>query len=1011
MPSLQPIRDGKPLHPLQELQFPGNKLALELYVRILQGYAQVDPSGITLEKDAKVSFNTWFNSFYESWWLKHTALDALCLELDLSGTALVEVYREIPGAGVQLIEWNKYRSLWETTTLLPLPLAGDGKWGAAGRLFVEITAESDVVLAGVRFKTSTQPRQTPLVSVQVDCAGAERLSPSMLAGIASGLRDFPEIQEVLVEGPDDDENLDLSAVCATEPKLRLIKASDHLENPGVGAPPDNDNAAPERATHVIRVDGAATFERANVRNLLQLLTYASPDITLAAHTLDRLHPWLIWSAEDSGRDDSTEGSALPQRADLRTLETLSSWTICSQPASQTAWMVATGLSATAGNEGFAVDRSSEDHGTGTDSLLAMPGISVWHSRPPWAGFSTFDYANHEEQEQMDLFPLQDVLFADDKIVSDLYCRNLAGHAELRREGLLLERDAKVSFNTYFNSFYESYWNECAPYGDLYLELELNGRGLVEIFRDTKDSGCQLIQSKKIQGMPGCSVAIPVTASLSGAWGERGRLFVDFTAEAESTLQSLRFSTNRRASTEASFTLGICTFNREPWLLRNLRAILEHQAEYPGLKQVIVVNQGPSFRDPELAELASNSPAITVIEQRNLGGCGGFTRTMHESLNGYAVSHHVLMDDDTTLDARVLGNLNRFLAYASPDLMVGGHMLDSLRPCVLYEAGAMVRANSRIKPLHHNVDLRPVDSLIPFNRCHYPDYNAWWFCAIPTQHMRAVKYPAPIFIRGDDMEYGLRLGENGVKTVALPGIAVWHEPFYAKVGGWQLYYDLRNRLIMAAVYPHRFQLESPRNVLWTILRCLALHDYMGAALFVKAVQDFLRGPSLMETDAEVIHTQVTQLTKDYTVESVRELGGLTTPVLRPEPKGPARITLRLVRQFASVLLGGDKSGKTPVLLMDSQAHPGNVTAMPYVKTNGAGTYKLLYRPSRERLRQGLAAAQAVFAAYKSGRNAAAAKWREQIPHLRGQATWEAIFSPHPTESTSVAMPVATAGTTG
>jgi hypothetical protein len=214
--------------------------------------------------------------------------------------------------------------------------------------------------------------------------------------------------------------------------------------------------------------------------------------------------------------------------------------------------------------------------------------------------------------------------------------------------------------------------------------------------------------------------------------------------------------------------------------------------------------------------------------------------------------------------------------------------------------------------------------------------------------------------------------------------------------------------MAAVYPHRFSMESPRNVLWAILRCLAVHDYLGAALFIKAAQDFLKGPSLMETDAQAIHAQVTQLTKEYPTESVRELGGLKTPALRPEPKGPTRIAGRLVRQFSSVLLGGNKSGKTPILLMDSEAHPGNVTSMPYVKTNGAGTYKLIYKPDPQRLRQGLAAAYGVYRAYKSGRSEAAAKWREQIPHLRGRATWDAIFSPPQAEPTSDSPPAGQVG---
>ena len=46
----------------------------------------------------------------------------------------------------------------------------------------------------------------------------------------------------------------------------------------------------------------------------------------------------------------------------------------------------------------------------------------------------------------------------------------------------------------------------------------------------------------------------------------------------------------------------------------------------------------------------------------------------------------------------------------------------------------------------------------------------------------VGLPLPVFIRGDDVEYGLRLYMRGVDTIVMPGIAVWHEPFYLKIGG-------------------------------------------------------------------------------------------------------------------------------------------------------------------------------------------------------------------------------------
>lgn len=969
---------GGPLFLLQELQFPPTKLALELYLRVLHGHVEIDAHSATLEKGAKVSLNTWCNSFFEQFWLAQTAIDDLFLELDLEGTALIEVFRDTPDTGIHRIEWQKSRTLWASSVTIPLSLARAGGWGSAGRIFVDISAETALTFSGGRFKTSSAPRQTPVISLEIVTAVGLEEANAGADELIARLRSLPEISKSTVLQPASERDGSAEAPSAASPTHAGITSRDT----GITGQPNAAGAqgALSAFTHEIRVESRTAFDAVALGNIVRFLAYAPPRFALTTPTLDLKRPWQRWSTKGS--------SHAPEIQDLRRLEALSLAGERPPADSVACWLGVRGTQSVADWPDREINSAIANPVTKSGDPLSFPGAAFWHAACPETDIFLFDDPMFMERMQMDLQVLQEVLLTDDIVVADLYVRSLSGEPELASDRITCPRGSRLSFNTYFNSFYESYWTECAPFGDLVLEVNVKGRGVLEVFRDTQSSGCHRIQSRKVQGTPGVWLPVPVTKS--GALGDRGRLFIDFTAESDCTLLGVRFSTIRKPRTRATFTVGICTFNREPWLLRNLQGIVQGHHAYAGLKQIIVVNQGPAFRDPELAELVDTSPLITLIEQRNLGGCGGFTRTMHESLHQHEVSHHVLMDDDTSLDARVLGNLNRFLSYASPDVVVGGHMLDSLRPCVLYEGGAMVRANSRIKALHHNLDLRPVDALIPFNHCHYADYNAWWFCAIPTHHMRAARYPAPIFIRGDDVEYGLRLGERGVKTVALPGVAVWHEPFYAKVGGWQLYYDLRNRLILAAAYPHRFKLESPRDVLWGILRCLALHDYLGAALLTKAVQDFLDGPALMDIDSEQIHGQVSQLARELPLESVADTSGLKTPTIRPEPKGPARITARLIRQFARILLGGGEATKTPMLLMDSQAHLGNVGAGAYVKTNGAGTYRLLYQPSRRQLRHGLMVARRVYARYKQDRAHAATQWAERLPSLREEANWEGIF---------------------
>jgi len=59
---------------------------------------------------------------------------------------------------------------------------------------------------------------------------------------------------------------------------------------------------------------------------------------------------------------------------------------------------------------------------------------------------------------------------------------------------------------------------------------------------------------------------------------------------------------------------------------------------------------------------------------------------------------------------------------------------------------------------------------------------------------------PFFIKIDDLEFCLRIKNFASSAiVAFPSIAVWHEPFYAKVSIWDTYYSYRNILITYAIH--------------------------------------------------------------------------------------------------------------------------------------------------------------------------------------------------------------------
>ncbi len=62
---------------------------------------------------------------------------------------------------------------------------------------------------------------------------------------------------------------------------------------------------------------------------------------------------------------------------------------------------------------------------------------------------------------------------------------------------------------------------------------------------------------------------------------------------------------------------------------------------------------------------------------------------------------------------------------------------------------------------------------------------------PMKIVTPENLPMPIFIRGDDLEYGLR---NMKTLILMNGICVWHEPFENKYSSFLEYYIMRNQLI-------------------------------------------------------------------------------------------------------------------------------------------------------------------------------------------------------------------------
>ncbi len=427
-------------------------------------------------------------------------------------------------------------------------------------------------------------------------------------------------------------------------------------------------------------------------------------------------------------------------------------------------------------------------------------------------------------------------------------------------GLCLQPGALASFDTYFNALFEHQWRLYTRIGPIALRLDLHGEALLRVWRRTPDAGCTLLHEATVSG-----TAEVVLAQDAPNFRQAGLLWFEIMAgPGGATLRGAAWHALDVVPDPVGLGVVICTFNREAELARVLQAIAG-DVGLGAVARVIVVNQGRSglVRQPGIAPAAALlGDRLHVVEQGNFGGAGGFGRGLLETLDDPAVTHACLLDDDVRLEPESLARMATFFSLARRDLLLGGHMLDSVKPTLLYEAGAVVLPNWALQPLSPLLDLADPKSLEALLDVAPMHYNGWWMCGLPKRLLLQAGMPLPCFIRGDDVEFGLRLHNQGVPTVPLPGVGIWHEPFYLKIGGWQLYYETRNALICAALHEGL----EPRRVVVLMVKRLLIHlltyRYYNAALIVRAMQDFLQGPAVLDRDPQPLHASLGALRTAY-----------------------------------------------------------------------------------------------------------------------------------------------------
>jgi galactofuranosylgalactofuranosylrhamnosyl-N-acetylglucosaminyl-diphospho-decaprenol beta-1,5/1,6-galactofuranosyltransferase len=434
-----------------------------------------------------------------------------------------------------------------------------------------------------------------------------------------------------------------------------------------------------------------------------------------------------------------------------------------------------------------------------------------------------------------------------------------------RTTLEIGAESEVSFATYFNAFPASYWRRWSTLESVVLRIELTGSARVDVYR-SKATGARItvggapISSETGGHATGSDVG--GTASVEFEIGldpfeDGGWIWFDITTESKVTVHNAGWYAPVPAPGRANVAVGIPTFNRPGDCVNALAALTSDPLVDEVIGAVIVSDQGTkkAVDHPGYANAAGPlGNRLTIHNQPNLGGSGGYSRVMYEALKNTDCEQILFMDDDIRIEPDSVLRALAMNRFAKAPTLVGGQMLNLQEPSHLHVMGEIVDqenfmwTNALNTEYDHNFAKYPLDdeegprSKLLHRRIDV-DYNGWWMCMIPRQVAEELGQPLPLFIKWDDADYGLRAAEHGYGTVTLPGAAIWHMAWSDKDDAidWQAYFHLRNRLVVAAMHWDGHVSGLLGSSLRATIKHLLCLEYSTVAIQNKAMADFLAGP--------------------------------------------------------------------------------------------------------------------------------------------------------------------------
>ncbi|MBR1397570.1 MAG: glycosyltransferase [Selenomonadaceae bacterium] len=401
-------------------------------------------------------------------------------------------------------------------------------------------------------------------------------------------------------------------------------------------------------------------------------------------------------------------------------------------------------------------------------------------------------------------------------------------------GIYVNKGYYIDLGTYFNLFSLKKWTAYTTISKLKIKLNLTGKFYIELYgmsldksdpkselsveevfmrTDCEDSTEEILDIDKLNLKYEFDlIGIKIVALSDNAIFHGGEYLGSFESERE-----------------VKIGITICTFKREKYLLPNLDRLKHLISRNPNIN-VMVIDNGNTLNEVDTEELQ-------IMHNPNFGGAGGFTRGILEQVSQQRNTHIVLMDDDVVIELSSFDRLYAMLRHLKTDhynKFFAGAMLILGDPLIQHENTAYLGT-----PFGHEFNLKEKSFLCQNENLppHENKYAAWWFCCIPVDVVKEIGYPLPIFIKCDDVEYGIR---NKQDIMTMNGVGVWHESLEGKWNPVTDYFATRNYLLMFHYAEGYDKFDFLKECFMQILRRIYHRDGAGMRMLELSLKDLSTG---------------------------------------------------------------------------------------------------------------------------------------------------------------------------